>query len=320
MASKIYEPPTKYRISTITATGSINANMNFEINLGVLYDLISVTESKDIDDDGVKYVEYGIHKTDTKYKGFSKKYLINRRKDAQNKRFDNQLTVIYKMEESKLNVKIFKNGNIQITGVKRIEQVSKMIEVIAIFIRKIYETVTKNIILVKLNKENEPITDEDFSIDNIYMHNDKIALINSDFVVGFQIKRDNLFKLIQEEYGMKVSYEPVIYPGAKLCYYWNSSNDKKNGICYCSTPCVEGKSSGHGDCNCKKVTIACFQSGKIIITGGNTIEQVDDAYECINKILYDNVDIIEQNPVKEIKIVETSTKKVVIDQSKIIYP
>ena len=56
------------------------------------------------------------------------------------------------------------------------------------------------------------------------------------------------------------------------------------GSCYCDGFC-EGKGSGFGEKQCKKVTISAFQSGSIIITGANTTEQILDSYNFINKII-----------------------------------
>ena len=38
----------------------------------------------------------------------------------------------------------------------------------------------------------------------------------------------------------------------------------------------------------KRVTIAVFQSGKIIITGADKIKQTKNAYNCINNIIHTN--------------------------------
>ena len=311
--------PTKYRISKITAVGSVNSCPNYEINLDVLYEFLMVT---DPEADGVKFVEFGMKKTDTKFKGYSKKLDINRRKNTQTKRFDNQLTVIYKMHNSNPNIKIFKNGNIQITGLKYIDQVDDILPIIVDTLRTIYNTITNNIMLAKFDKENKPITDTPFDINNICAHNQKIVLINSDYTVGFEINRDKLYRILRDSYSMNCRFEPCCYPGVKILYYYNTDNKLGDGICYCSRPCDEGKSSGHGDKCCKKVTISIFQSGNLIITGAQKTEQIDSAYKCINKILYDIVPQIKRTNVLDIPSPSNSTpaKKVMIDASSIVLP
>ena len=58
----------------------------------------------------------------------------------------------------------------------------------------------------------------------------------------------------------------------------------KSGICNCSNIC---KGDGKLGC-CKKITIAVFNSGKIIITGGRNMTQCIEAYSFIYKILNDD--------------------------------
>ena len=46
-----------------------------------------------------------------------------------------------------------------------------------------------------------------------------------------------------------------------------------------------GKGRADGDGNCKKVTIAVFKSGKIIITGGQNIKQLETSYRFIKNFI-----------------------------------
>ena len=59
-----------------------------------------------------------------------------------------------------------------------------------------------------------------------------------------------------------------------------------NGICNCDEICTGKGLNG----SCKKITIAVFNSGKIIITGGRNYKQCKEAYEFINKILQEKKD------------------------------
>ena len=289
----IYEKPSQYRISTITSTGSLGVS---SIDLNILYSGLSIIND-DIND-GIVYIEYGNKKDTTIYKGFSKKFLINRRKHAVNKRFDNQLTVIYRYTQnniiSNLNIKIFKNGNLQITGIKNINQGKIVIDN-----------------LIVLISENKKLDNHNLLINTNY----KIRLINSDFKVGFEINRDNLYKILRFEYNIVCSYEPVIYPGVKLQYFWNKNNHLQDGICYCEKNCIDGK--GNGITSCKKITIAIFQSGCIIITGAFNIQQIDDAYQFINNILYNNISRIEKKQIIHLPEKKEKRKIVILYKSQI---
>jgi TATA-box binding protein (TBP) (component of TFIID and TFIIIB) len=301
---------TKYRISTITATGSVNT----EVDLDLLYDHLSViiTErgvGKNEDTiTGVVYVEYGKKRSETYYKGFSKKFLLQKKKETGSKRFDNQLTVIYKYNaESLMNIKIFKNGNIQITGIKQISDGEKMIDGLITEIRDI-----------ALKKDKNVVNDVTALANNKY----KVALINSDFKVDFEIKRDKLFTTMINMYENRCSFEPCIYPGVKIQYFWNINNVHKTGVCTCNETCFSGKGGGKGEGDCKKITIAVFQSGCIIITGAQTTLQIDDAYDFICTVLYKNNEHIKKvsvNPVIDICKNEPKAK-VMLKKNLVIYP
>lgn len=298
-----YETPTPYRISTITATGYVGTS----INLDLLYKALEIdldTTNEQITE-GIVYIEYGIKKTETIYKGFSKKNAINRRKEKPTKRFDNQVTIVYVQNinniTQRLNIKTFRNGNIQITGIKSIDQGGTIIDKLIGIIRNIYDTKDKDIV------------DDINKLQNL---NFRIRLINTDYKIGFGIKRDILHKIIKNEYGLFCNYEPVIYPGVKLHYFYNKIN--KNGICNCSSKCNDSKNGGgNGNMDCKKITIAIFQSGCIIITGSQTKEQIDECYNFINKVLYENANRIEK---KTLTPLLTSNNMLAIEKEKILIP
>ena len=111
--------------------------------------------------------------------------------------------------------------------------------------------------------------------------NHKLVLINSDFDLGFEINRDALQREIIEA-GIYSSYEPCIYPGLNIKYFININNF--DGICCCESMC-NGKGRADGDGRCKKITIAVFKSGKVIITGGQSIAQLETAYYFIQDFI-----------------------------------
>jgi hypothetical protein len=108
------------------------------------------------------------------------------------------------------------------------------------------------------------------------------VLINSDFDIKNPIKREILHRLIVKE-GYLSSYEPCNYPGVNIKYYYNPLLDNK-GICECECPC-NGKGK---DNSCKRITIAVFKSGKIIITGGRNKKHIQIAYEFITNFIEKN--------------------------------
>ena len=157
-----------------------------------------------------------------------------------------------------MNVKLFNNGKIQITGLKKTYQGPLLVQKLLDYLK-------------------------DISImeDEIELINHKLVLINSNFNIGFEINRETLHNAIIKE-GIYSSYEPCIYPGVNIKYYMNINNS--DGICCCKNMC-NGKGRANGDGCCKKVTIAVFKSGSIIITGGQNIEQLETAYRFIQNFI-----------------------------------
>jgi len=254
------EVPTKYRVSTITC----NATIATTINLPQLFEHITLT-----DNIGFIWIQEG-----TKKKGI---YPEKKKKSANQKEkkcFDNQVTVIYKFGDYYPNIKIFRNGNVQMTGIRTLEDGIKIVEIITKELKTIANTSCPTLV-----ENKDDVTYKDFII----------RMINTDFGFPYKIRRKNLHQLlISPKYGNTCSFQPLTYPGVKLQYFWNSSiNPTFNGLCKCTLPCF-GKGSGSGNGNCKKVTIAIFDSGKILITGANSFEQINSAYQFICNVITDN--------------------------------
>jgi TATA-box binding protein (TBP) (component of TFIID and TFIIIB) len=299
---------TRYRISTITVTGSVNTELDLDKFFDYVQEIIiekGVNKTSD-HQFGIIYAEFGKRRSTTYYTGFSKKFLAQRQKEHVNKRFDNQLTIVFKFnEDSVMNIKVFKNGNIQITGVKAITDGEKMIDALVNYLKS--QSGTYNIA-------------KDYTA--LRTVNYKVALINSDFKVDFEIKRDKLHSTIVNHYDNKCSFEPCIYPGVKIQYFWNSWNHHKDGVCRCHEDCYIGKGDGKGDGNCKKITIAVFQSGCIIITGAQNTEQIDNAYKFICDVFENHLDVIKKVPLPvSVMAPKAEPKnKIILKKSLIIYP
>lgn len=294
----------EYRISTITATGSVNT----DIDLDLFYDKLDICSDGE---EGVTYVEYGKKRAETMYKGFNKKFLVNKRKvSTTTKRFENQVTIVFRKKEatfdSLLNIKVFRNGNVQITGIKYIQQGHDMISKIVDILKTSYTSECKVV----------------GSIDDLKNTNYNICLINSDFRIGFSIKRELLYKVYCSNYDNDCSYEPCIYPGVKIQYFYNSINPHKDGSCHCANSCIIGKGCGSKDGQCKKITIAVFQSGCVIITGAQNHDQINETYKFICSVLHKHRSCIEKaNVVLDDDVpVKPPNKVVMINRKNIIYP
>ncbi len=240
------------KISTITAVLQLSS----DIDLKQVYQSVPITRY-------IPFIEFG---QTNKTKGFSKKQLKKRRKEKQKRIFYNQSTIHVFHDGKLMNVKLFNNGKIQITGLKK-------------------ETQSDNLVndLIQYFQDLDIMEDETQIVDS------KIVLINSDFDMGFQIERELLQREIGE-LGLYSTYEPCIYPGVNIKYYMNKNNT--NGICCCDSIC-DGKGRANGDGDCKKVTIAVFMSGKAIITGAQNKKQLYTCYHFITNMIEERKDFLE---------------------------
>jgi len=230
----------------MTAITSLNSN----IHLDNLYKHIQINET-------IPFLQHGSLGT----KGTSNKAKKKPRKEVKRNTFFNQVTIHVHCGKL-VNVKLFNNGKVQMTGLKYESHGSMVLKTLLPLITPLKDVFTTN------HVEHLPMN---------------IVLINSDFDIGYKIQRDVLHRQIVDE-GMYSSYEPCIYPGVNIKYYYNLN--QSNGICKCSAMCV-GKGDGSSDGECKRITIAVFKSGKIIITGARSRKHLEISYYFITKFIND---------------------------------
>ncbi len=243
-------------VSAMVQIGKLNTNIN----------LLNLANALNINKN-LMYIEYGNHVS----KGDNGKKPSKNNKPR--KYFYNQLTIhVYNStkENRLINVKIFNNGRVQMTGINNEFQGDDCIKTLCEEFNRLKE------------KEKSFDSDEDIqSIEDL-----ETVLINSDFDIGFPIDRESLHRLIIDS-GYYSSYEPCNYPGVNIKYYRNPLR-QNFGICDCEKPC-NGKGK---DNTCKRITVAVFKSGKIIITGGRDKSDISVAHKFIKEFIHENKEYI----------------------------
>ena len=111
-----------------------------------------------------------------------------------------------------------------------------------------------------------------------------IQLLNSDYKVNGLLKRAELHRILCQQYMLSSTLETTIYQGVNTKYYYNEEAPETRGICKCPRFCT-GQGDGSAIGRCKRITIAAFQTGSIIITGARTKKQLDEAYQFMNEVL-----------------------------------
>lgn len=193
--------------------------------------------------------------------------------------FYNQATIVINCPDvAKVNVKLFKNGSIQLTGCKKISSVVWILDKLFALLRTevgipvdvpIIPTIIDIMNGVSHEKPAQPeeligkhYADPYIFLNILDMTDLKIAMINSNFNIGFQIDREKLFNLlIAEQYDCE--FDPSRHAGVKLRL-------KSHGI------------SDHLS------SIFVFDKGSIIITGSQNYMQIVECYKFINMYLIEN--------------------------------
>lgn len=277
------------RISTMVTTCHVGCS----IDLDKLFEKIKTIQYWDLTD-GVLKMEYK-----NSVKGISWKDILQKPEKKTEKFFFNQATIVIRREIAPLqwkeiNIKLFRNGGIQMTGV-RSEKMS--IDSIEWLVHHIQTKVDPSVFKTSSDAATA-------SIQLPELQKMQIQLVNTDFSIGAKIRRDALFKLLSEKYHLTVSYEPAIYQGVKTKYFYNAQRPAScpPGLCPCEKLC-KGTGDGESLNNCKKITISPFQTGQIIITGARTMKQIEEAYEFMKRLFETHIDdVIRKNyicPVSE---------------------
>jgi TATA-box binding protein (TBP) (component of TFIID and TFIIIB) len=262
---------TPLRISTLVTTGHLGST----INLGKLFDQVKEILIP------IGYMGEGFMKMEheTKVIGHSARDMLTKRR-VSDKTFFNQSTIVIRKhrgatdELKEVNIKLFANGGFQMTGVTSEE-----------FSRSVLEFMLAAIAGLREQVSEQPLR----------IHRFSIQLLNSDYKVGALIKRAELHRILCQQYRLSSTLETTIYQGVNTKYYYNEAYKEKRGICTCPRFC-NGQGDGTAIGNCKKITIAAFQTGSIIITGARNKPQLDEAYEFMNGVLHTHKDLVTKAP------------------------
>ena len=193
-----------------------------------------------------------------------------------NNPFYNQVTVVIRVHEGdfvdlndeyKINVKLFRNGSIQISGLTNIDYanraLNKLIYCLSQTKARIVDTKIMEIIYAKDEK-------------NLGIFDFQIYMINSNYQVNMMIDRNKLFNLLLQK-KIKASYEKCIRACVIIKYVPVNDNTEE-----------------------KEVSIFIFEKGNIIITGARNYHHIVDSYNYVNNILLEHADdIIKKDDIVE---------------------
>jgi TATA-box binding protein (TBP) (component of TFIID and TFIIIB) len=229
--------PSKPVIATMTLISEINANI----------DLLNFSKYLTLDKNSIISVKFN-KDSELIERSLEPSQPIKKKKKPK-KYFYNQCTIIIKCENNKkVNLKLFLNGKIQMTGCKSTVDANNALDILRL------ELLSEKYILTN----NKIIKKEIIDNTNFIINDPSIALINCVFHSGLNINRDILHQLLINTYHIPATYQPIIYVGINSKYIPTSGN---------------------------KVSILIFQTGKIILTAGKTMKDIEESFDYICNIL-----------------------------------
>jgi TATA-box binding protein (TBP) (component of TFIID and TFIIIB) len=257
--------PPDLAISTTTVTMKVNVFFNVE-NIGLYFD----------DFDNILIGKRYGNRVVNNLINIKKIKSDKKKKRKEKKNFYNQVSLIFRtctlmgLDPSMIsqkeglktvNVKLFINGSIQMTGCKHLDNIRSSLELLFEKLK-----ITK----VILNKNMEFI-EKPFVIDTTLLNinnvnNFFIQMINTNFNIQFHINRSKLFQLLLDN-NIDASFDPIIHACVNIKYYLLSKKTKT-------------------------ISIFVFESGSITIAGSNSCSEILEAYNFINKFILSNYNVL----------------------------
>jgi TATA-box binding protein (TBP) (component of TFIID and TFIIIB) len=247
----------------------INDDKSFELQFQKIFDdfipppldAFNVLSSTYSDEWVNKIVGCINHKAETR--GFS--HVKANRNNSNSKHFQNSVSFIVSIDKSKdINIKIFINGKLQLTGVPIESDGIRAVNILCDYLYNKYH--------IKMEIKNY-----------------STVMINTCYDLCFNINREVLYDILIDRYNLITVFDTEGYPGVRIHYFYNDNTKMSDneGQCVCPELC-DGDGDGTEIGKCKRISIAIFQSGKVIIAGGcSNIEPIRNAYRFINEIIKD---------------------------------
>ena len=179
------------------------------------------------------------------------------------KNFGNQITLLAQIDGNPINIKLFKDGSMQLAGLRHLRDATRLVPTLTSWLGGQASGVSGVLSVPEVIEAC------------------KVCMICSDFDIGIRFKPGKLLEVLRRAMpGLLTSHEACRHPAVKIKYMHNLADPvgERDGVCKCDKECG-GKGDGLSrESQCRKVTILLFHSGKVVVTGGVTMQQVYDAY------------------------------------------
>ncbi len=252
----MFKLPKGVSISTMCA----KCKLGTELNIDFIKNHINLSE------DDILTVKINNENMRTLMEAKKKKRRTKRKTKTSSNPFYNQITVVIRInegaytnihDEPKINLKLFKNGSVQISGLKNIEYANKALNKLIYCLSQVKGKMVDGKIEEVSFVENK---------NKLGIYNFEIYMINSNYMVNLMIDRTKLYALLLMK-KIKASYEKCVRACVNIKYVPPEHNNEE-----------------------KDVSVFIFEKGNIIITGARNFYHVIATYDYINNILLNHID------------------------------
>jgi TATA-box binding protein (TBP) (component of TFIID and TFIIIB) len=237
--------PNKVNIATISTTCCLNVDINcLDIwkQLPINSDIKTIKFNKEIKSTDKKLLEKERKKREKKEKKMlqKKKNKISKSKRKTGENFYNCIIVVVNVTPTKIiNIKLFRNGSIQMTGSKNLNQTELALSIILKYLKMKYKSKINNktvqipLLVRKLETWEEEQLIKDFPVENDFrneryslkykmdyrklkLYNFNINMINTSFALDYKIHLVGLNSVLETRDDCIVTYEPSIHAGINI--------------------------------------------------------------------------------------------------------
>ena len=158
---------------------------------------------------------------------------------------------------SEMHVKVFNTGKLEIPGVQDDAVFEKTMDLLCLLLRRN----TAHTLISWCSSRTETV------------------LINSNFNTGFLIERDNLYRILRDEYCLQGRYDPCSYPGIQCDYYFTDAEPHGLG----KAPDINMSKAARE--KYIRMSFMVFRTGSVLIVGKCQEEQLRQIYSALCSIL-----------------------------------
>lgn len=170
------------------------------------------------------------------------------------------LRILFEEKFKEIHIKIFNTGKLEIPGIRQEKLLIKALDALITIL--------------------QPFHSKQLSYSPACI---QTVLINSNFTCNYYITREKLYSILKYKYNLHVIFDSCSYPGIQCKFYYNLTNSKNNGVCYCTEKCSK-KGTGNGNGQCKEISFMIFRTGSVLIVGNCTEKILNIIYEFLKKM------------------------------------